>query len=242
MRGFAAWRVAASHRTLGEDFSAIRYPLKFRSGACELGVSSSRSLPQFRTSARASLHRVPSGRFPGFIGYYCVLGLLVAPTLLAVRSAWQFHRSRGGDGEVSRVPGEPSRTCPALRPRSDRCTRPSGFALPLRVRCCLPHFRLRRLRLRLPYEAPSHGLHARCLRFVATVARYCLPATQDSLPAGGPPCRAGFEPAGFQCEVSVLLPHRFLLTQALPGAPQVESRKSRERERQRDLETEMVAP
>ena len=40
--------------------------------------------------------------------------------------------------------------------------------------------------------------------------------TQDSLPAGGLLCRAGFEPAGSLREVSAL--HRFLLTQALPGA------------------------
>jgi hypothetical protein len=36
-----------------------------------------------------------------------------------------------------------------------------------------------------PFEAQSHGLHARCLRFAATVARYFPTATQDSLPAGG---------------------------------------------------------
>ena len=37
------------------------------------------------------------------------------------------------------------------------------------------------------FEAQSHGLHARCLRFAATVARVLPTAAQDSLPAGGPP-------------------------------------------------------
>jgi hypothetical protein len=37
------------------------------------------------------------------------------------------------------------------------------------------------------FGAPSRGLHARCLRFATTVARVLPTATQDSLPAGGPP-------------------------------------------------------
>src|ERR1700722_1694789 len=46
----------------------------------------------------------------------------------------------------------------------------------------------------------------------------CFTATQDSLPAGGQPCRSGLSPAG--CYVRFLLRylHHFLLTQASPGA------------------------
>ena len=41
------------------------------------------------------------------------------------------------------------------------------------------------------FEAQSHGLHIRCLRFAATVARYFFTATQNSLPAGDLPWPGG---------------------------------------------------
>ena len=47
------------------------------------------------------------------------------------------------------------------------------------------------------FEAESRGPRARCLRFVATVARVLLTATQDSLPAGGSPLAGrDFNPLG----------------------------------------------
>jgi hypothetical protein len=69
--------------------------------------------------------RGPLGRFPRFIGYYELLGLLDAlgsasfPSLGCTALA-------GGGVEASQVPGKPSRACPALRPRRDRHARPSG--------------------------------------------------------------------------------------------------------------------
>ena len=101
------------------------------------------------------------------------------------RASVSLQRSEGD--EVSQVPGEPSRTCPALRPRSDRgAPGHSGFALLLH-RSVSPSVLLTTSAPTtiFTFGAQSHGLHARCLRFAATVTRYFLTATQDSLPAGG---------------------------------------------------------
>jgi len=97
----------------------------------------------------ASLHRVPAGGFPGFLGTIRVLRLPAAPPAalrclrLAVpreRSGFRSHRRRAprrrawgwspgspvrdvfrGDGRISHVRGEPLLClCPALRPRQDR--------------------------------------------------------------------------------------------------------------------------
>ena len=61
-------------------------------------------------------------------------------------------------------------------------------------------------------EAHSHGLHTRCLRFVARVTPT---ATQDSLPAGDQPYPGGCCLRGTPVEVSVQF---ILFLQASPGA------------------------
>jgi len=88
-------------------------------------------------------------------------------------------------------------------------------------RCCLPLLRRRRPPHPPTFEAQSHGPYVRCLRFAATVAR-CLQQLRKTrfrlvVLLG----RTGFEPAGLLREVSasVVALHRFLLTQAFPGAP-----------------------
>jgi len=56
------------------------------------------------------------------------------------------------------------------------------------------------------FGAQFRGPHARCLRFVATVARVLLTTTQDSLPPGGPPPSAvGTFTRGLLRKVSTLL-------------------------------------
>ena len=60
------------------------------------------------------------------------------------------------------------------------------------------------------------GLHARCLRFVATVTRMLLTTTQDSLPAGGP-ALAGWDSNPLGCKpgfVKCLASHGLLLDKA----------------------------
>lgn len=97
---------------------------------------------------------------------------------------------------------------PANMPCSSTPAGPSGQAIAT-FRCCLPCYRRRRLPRSESYEAPSHGLFACCLRFVAWVAPVlsrharlasgCWPA----LPGGG-----GYPPgpiARFQVPMSSIL-------------------------------------
>lgn len=104
--------------------------------------------------------------------------------------------------------GNPCMRAPALGPRWMRPLRAPGMAS-LR-------FERDAVVFRQSYDVDIHhkssfgarfgGPHARCLRFVTTVARVLLTATQDSLPAGGPrPCRSGLSPAG-HFERFLLLP------------------------------------
>ena len=88
-------------------------------------------------------------------------------------------------------------------------------------RYCLPLLRRRRPPHISTFEAQSHGPHARCLRFAATVARYLQQLRKTRFRLVVLLGRTGFEPAGLLREVSasVVALHRFLLTQACPGAP-----------------------
>lgn len=162
------------------------------------------------------------GLVPPLPRYYERLGLLVAhpASLRFLRSAVPAF---AGDGEISQVPGEPSHACPALRPRWDRCVlssrsglRPTFFP----QRCRLPQLRRRRL----PPKHIFRGSITRPACSLSTLRSRGHPrTTQDSLPAGGSPCRAGLQPAGSHREVSKMSCPRqtivFLPTQASPGAP-----------------------
>jgi len=94
----------------------------------------------------------------------------------------------------------------------------AGLAASRARRYCLPRNQRRRLPRCINFGAQSHGLFARCLRFAASLPG--CPVVQPrktrfrlvvSL------CRTGSAPAWVPGEVSARL-HRFLLTQALPGA------------------------
>jgi hypothetical protein len=69
------------------------------------------------------------------------------------------------------------------------------------------------------FEAQSHGLRPRCLRFAGALA---VPPTQDSLLAGGQPLPGGsrtrWVPSGKFPALSTRVYITFLLPQALPGA------------------------
>jgi hypothetical protein len=101
----------------------------------------------------------------------------------------------GGEIETSQVPGEPLRTCPALRPR--RTGRPS----PKRdVRCSLPHRKQRRLR----GHFLSRLYHAACSVPVYASQPGSL-LDHATLGSGWwlTVARTGLAPAGFLKEVSV---------------------------------------
>jgi hypothetical protein len=106
-----------------------------------------------------------------------------------LRGPHDCRNSADGDDEVSRVPGEPSRACPALRPRRDRCARPSGSRpYPCSQRRCLPRIPRRRL----PRLGLSRGSITRPARSLSTTRSRGRPrTTQDSVPAGGPPWPGG---------------------------------------------------
>ena len=85
-------------------------------------------------------------------------------------------------------------------------------------RCCLPLDQRRRLPQCINFGAQSHGLFARCRRFAAFLPGCPVVRTRKtrfrlvvSL------CRTGSRPLGSLVKFLLHL-HRFLLTQALPGA------------------------
>jgi hypothetical protein len=84
--------------------------------------------------------------------------------------------------------GTPMHACPApIRPRRDLGVRPlQRLGVAFRPRYGVGS------RNCVNFGARSHGLHTRCLRFTASA----ILAAQDSLPAGGHPCRTGFDPQG----------------------------------------------
>ncbi len=148
-------------------------------GICPSGSSVARPPP--------SLHEVPWGGFPSFLGTMQRLRRLGSPRAWASRARDPDHFCSGarrpllqdGEHETSQVPGEPLRTCPALRPR--RTARPwPRWA----VRYCLPLRKQRRLREQFPFEAQSRGLHTPYVRFAAGVTPR---TTQHSVPAGAYP-------------------------------------------------------
>jgi hypothetical protein len=103
----------------------------------------------------------------------------------------------GGGGRASQVPGDLLLvSCPGLRPRWDLRARPSSA-----LRCCFPLC----VRRQLP-PLTFRGSIPRPDSSLSTLRSLGYPrSTQDSLPAGGLLCRAGFEPAGVLREVSSCL-------------------------------------
>ena len=193
------------------------------------------SLQRFRVPAPPSLHGVPRVGSPASSATTRRSDFPPPLPLRFVSFARRYRRSpAAADDEASQVPGRTlCARAPALRPRWVRRARACSGRGPTCRASMLPsaHFERRRLHDNSSFEAQSHGPRARCLRFAATVARGAT-ATQDSLPAGGPPL------AGRDCDPLgrfVRFPpvpqlHGFLLTQALPGAPKHESEPRRQPE------------
>jgi hypothetical protein len=123
----------------------------------------------------------------------------------------------GGDGRASQVPGGTLGRMPcSLTPAEPLAPGHCG------VRVLSPVPLRGRPRRDVHFEAPSHGLRPRCLRFAGALA---VPPTQDSLLPGGQPLPGGPHtrrvPSG---EFPALLTRvyiTFLLPQALPGARRV---------------------
>jgi len=94
---------------------------------------------------------------------------------------------------------------PVLRPRRNLGSRTSGTGRPYAslLRCCLPRLLSRRLPQLGHFGAQFRSPHARCLRFVVTVARV-IPYDHARLASGWRSClgRTGIVPAGSRYQVS----------------------------------------
>jgi len=89
-----------------------------------------------------------------------------------------------GSVEVSQVPGEPSRTCPVLRPRRDCWVRPFELAALLLGSTVLPSAPTT---ASAPATTSFRGSITRPARSLSTLRSQGHPCTtQDSLPADGP--------------------------------------------------------
>jgi hypothetical protein len=120
---------------------------------------------------------------------------------LALRSAVP-HRCEG-DG-ISQVPGKPLRTCPGLRPRWVVASGLREGAT--RARSWRDDVAFRILNGVGSHSVqPFRGSFPRPARSLSTLRRAgCPDATQDSLPAGGQPCRSGLSPADFHVRFQFL--------------------------------------
>jgi hypothetical protein len=143
--------------------------------------------PVFRSRARRAPIALGPGLFSGF------------PNRLFDVESYGPPRFLGG----------PLCACPALRPRWERRAGP----LSQRAAAAFRSFQDVGSH-KSAFEAQSHGLHTRCLRFAARVT----PAPRKTrFRMGASLSRAGFSPARSLREVSAFL-HGVLLTQASPGA------------------------
>src|SRR5215475_5388120 len=193
----------ASERHVGRFPRQLRYPFEFR-GDVHGGLRLRHlSLQRFHATLPPLAQRGPSGRFPRVVATMAALRFLAlrpaslrclhsaAPPGRSVfapgaaersphgpgASAWPVPPagSPGGRREASQVPGEPSRTCPALGPRWDRDVRPFGRGALLFGAAVWPSaVRTASAPTGSDLGAESRGLHDRCLRFAATVARVLL--------------------------------------------------------------------
>ena len=120
---------------------------------------------------------------------------------------------RHGDSRISRVPARSPRYMPCSHQTP---VGPEHQAI-RRSRCCLPQVAQRRLPRLVYFEAQSHGLHLRCLRFAAAVTRT---PRKTRFRAVASPTRAGFDPLDLfgRFPKQLISRHLFPLPRALLGA------------------------
>ena len=120
---------------------------------------------------------------------------------------------RHGDSRISRVPARSPRYMPCSHQTP---VGPERQAI-RRSRCCLPQVAQRRLPRIDYFEAQSHGLHRRCLRFAAAVTRT---PRKTRFRAVASPTRAGFDPLDLfgRFPKRLISRHLFPLPRALLGA------------------------
>ena len=124
--------------------------------------------------------------FVAFAWHYLAVGPVRSHRTDPRRQAWAASyavpapRLWQGTTERSQVPGRPVRTCPALRPRRSLGIRP------LQCRhCCLPLFRIRRLRwhqLRGSITQPARPLCTLRRRDRSRTTQHSVPVDGQSLP------------------------------------------------------------
>jgi hypothetical protein len=186
-------------------------------------------------AAPTSEHPFPPRSFKSLGGSPAMLfsSLLCLQCILSHRPGFLINRPPGRCffGEMFGPPrflGNPSCTCPALRPRQSFHTRYFGASVLLSA--VLTASASASL---FSYGAVSHGPYTCYPRFINTVT-----CTHAGLASGWLPAltRQGCLPAGFLLEVSVSC--LFLLYQAYPGAPKLKTagRTSRNQIRNPDIE------
>src|SRR5580704_9793142 len=123
------------------------------------------------------------------------------PASLPSRARYRRHSAAGDDG-ISQVSGEPFPCVPCSQTPAGPLRQTIGrSALPLqRSGVVFRAFHGVDSRNLVSFGAPSHGPHARCLRFAAAVARGPRKTRFRLVVLLG---RTGFEPAGSHREVSV---------------------------------------
>lgn len=173
------------------------YPFKFRGDAREARCLRHLSLERVRDPVPPFARRGPSGRFPHVIAPTAALRLPGIPTSLAralLSSSTLPWKCRDLPGSCGTLPYMPCSRTPA-----GSCARPSGRCPSLDAPMLPSVFLTTSAPAQTNFEAQSHSLHARCLRFAATVA-HAPRKTRFRLVAHLG--RTGFEPAGFHREVS----------------------------------------
>ena len=166
--------------------SASRSPLP-STGSQRVGSPASPVLRGSLTPRHPSHRTVVS-----LVGWYRLCGRSFAPAVCGRPRprAWIFGQPeptrRCSSAEMERPPRfleGPSGRMPC----SSTPAEPSDQAIAA-FGCCRPSCERERPRQSMTFEAHSHGLRPRCLRFADALA---VPPTQDSLPAGGQPLPGG---------------------------------------------------
>ena len=118
------WRVRPSNRSPARRRRSGRPGSVARSTPPLPGPSTSRCLYP-RQSCRPEFAAPPGGRSPTSRVQRGARTSRRPSTPSFVSFGWRYRfLFGGGNDEISQVPGEPSRTCPALRPRLDLTSRP----------------------------------------------------------------------------------------------------------------------
>ena len=189
-------------RHVGHVLRQRRYSIEFRGDVRRADCLHHLSLHRFHVPAAPSLHGVPWVGSPASAVQWSTL-TSCRPRLTRLRSARRFHLAMVATGSP-RFLGSPCGRALVSDPGGIVASGPASGGYPgslLAQRYCLPHSRRRRL----PQRSTLSGLIPTARTLAVYASRRRLPdAMQDSLPAGGQPCRSGLSPADFHVRFQFL--------------------------------------